>query len=109
METLQLIAVGLTVALGTLTIIGLAVRMILVPYLRTHLIEPLGVVRNEVKNSHAINLRDDLDEKHAQTNKRLDELNGRLDDLELGHTRTIIRVQSDLLKLDARLDGLEHA
>lgn len=107
METLQIIAVGLTVTLGTLTLIGLAVRMILVPYLRVHLIDPIDGVLAEVKNSHQINLRDDLDEKHAQTNARLDELNTRLDDLELGHTRTIVRVQADLLAHDRRLDGLE--
>jgi len=42
-------------------VIGMVVRLALVPYLQTHLIKPVAEVRHEVKNTHSTNLRQDID------------------------------------------------
>ena len=62
----------LTWTLGTVialsVIVGIVVRVILLPYLREHLVKPMGVVKEQVKNSHGTNLRDDLDNTRDDIN-----------------------------------------
>jgi uncharacterized membrane-anchored protein len=42
-------------------VLGLAVRLVLLPYLRDHLVTPVAEVREQVKNTHESNLREDID------------------------------------------------
>jgi uncharacterized membrane-anchored protein len=47
-------------------VIGLAVRLVLLPYLRDHLVTPVAEVREQVKNTHESNLREDIDSVSGQ-------------------------------------------
>lgn len=100
MEAAQAVAVGIGIAVGSSTLIGLAVRMILIPYLRTHLVAPMAVVRDQVKNSHDLNLRDDLDDKFHS-------LEGVLEGMDASHTRVLARIQWELIAFDKRLAAVE--
>jgi hypothetical protein len=43
-------------------VVGLIVRFVLLPYLKEHLVRPVSEVREQVKNTHETNLREDLDD-----------------------------------------------
>lgn len=58
--------------LSVFAILGLAVRLILLPYLRTHLVNPVAEVREQVKNTHESNLREDVDRINFRVGKLTD-------------------------------------
>ena len=67
-QTRDLITWTLGTVIALTVVIGIAVRLILLPYLREHLVKPMGVVKEQVKNSHGTNLRDDLDNTRDDIN-----------------------------------------
>jgi hypothetical protein len=67
-QTRDLITWTLGTVIALSAILGIVVRVILLPYLREHLVEPMGVVKEQVKNSHDANLRDDLDSTRDDIN-----------------------------------------
>lgn len=46
--------------LAVFAVLGLAVRFVLLPYLRTHVTEPMVEVRDNVSNDHEVNFRDEV-------------------------------------------------
>lgn len=46
--------------------IGIVARFVLLPYLREHLVTPVAEVREQVKNTHESNLREDIDSVSEQ-------------------------------------------
>ena len=81
MELLQLVAVSLGMIVATTGLIGLAVRMVLVPYLRTNLIEPMLTKFGDLENSLA--------------------------DTDASHTRVLARIQWELSHLETRIEKVE--
>ena len=74
---------GTIVSLSVVT--GLVVRFILMPYLREHLVKPMGAVRHHVENSHNLNLRDDLDAKFDGLASQIGSLGTEVRDLKMQH------------------------
>ena len=67
-QTRDLITWTLGTVIALSVIVGIVVRVILLPYLREHLVKPMGVVKEQVKNSHGTNLRDELDNTRDDIN-----------------------------------------
>lgn len=75
-----LAALGFIVTLSV--VIGLGVRLILLPYLRDNLVKPVDVIRDQVKNTHSSNLRDDIDRKHAESMAAISQLGVEIADIK---------------------------
>lgn len=72
--------------LSIITITSMAVKWILLPYLKEHLVRPIAAVRDDqmvlrdnVQNSHSKPLRDDLDEKFERVEWWLRDLTTKVD------------------------------
>jgi ABC-type transport system involved in cytochrome bd biosynthesis fused ATPase/permease subunit len=59
--TIEGVLAACTTLLAVSAVLGLVVRLVLLPYLRDHLVTPVAEVREQVKNTHESNLREDID------------------------------------------------
>lgn len=70
-------------ALGLLMLAGLAVRYVLIPYLRDHLVQPVADVHKQVTENHHANAQptmlDRIDDVHTEVRALAKVMDGHLD------------------------------
>jgi|TARA_R100000482_G_scaffold124710_2_gene78545 hypothetical protein len=78
--------------------LGLVLGVVGPPLFRA--VKDTGIVREQVQNSHTVNLRDDNDDKHDRVLSKLDHIDRKLD-------RKIDTVREDISRLNIRSDKHE--
>lgn len=94
MNFLGILAAASTAALGVLTILGLVVRFVLLPYLREHLVQPVQETHKQVTENHHSNDRPTVLD-------RIDDVSGQVAE-NTRETRALARM------FDGHLDWSQH-